>query len=622
MANPEYLAKLREGVQTWDDWRWELKSREGFHPDTNHLNLYKADLKSAKLSGAYLESVNLLDASLSGADLRDANLNGANLDGANLSGANLRGAILANKTDRTYLDQTSPQRELVTGLPPLLRAVPDGEPVAIVGEYIPPGDHPVNQGAPDDHGEVPPQDRKTREEPDAEADNQNVAWIYLITSSTPQKDCCRYLREWAKGVALLPELERQAEQGRAAQSLKYAGVHSPAPLLKAALKEATQKRGGSTDSFKLVDPVPSSKPVIGADLVARLVLTLKRYVVLTESAYVAVALWILLTFVFDNFSVCPLLVFASPTLRCGKSTLMALLSALTPRAIMTSNLTRAVLFRVADVLRPTLLLDEFETYIIGDEIMRGIINGGHMKSQAFVLRSGPGGSAKAFSSWCPKALALIGRPPATIWDRSVVVPIRRKGPKEKVELLRLDRLSELQPLVQDAARWALDNGKQLANAEPLMPTEIKNDRARDNWRPLLAIADALGGDWPALARQAAVELSAIADDGLGQDLGVLLLEDIRVVFNTLQVDRVGTQQLLHDLRAMDARPWKTCTSGRALSPEKLAALLRPFGIHSHKWAEPGVVRKFPNGYLRTDFADAFERYLSPHSAHSPQGNQP
>jgi putative DNA primase/helicase len=528
----------------------------------------------------------------------------------------------SNKTDRTYLDQTSPQRELVTGLPPLLRAVPDGEPVAIVGEYIPPGDHPVNQGAPDDHGEVPPQDRKTREEPDAEADNQNVAWIYLITSSTPQKDCCRYLREWAKGVALLPELERQAEQGRAAQSLKYAGVHSPAPLLKKALKEAMQKRGSSTEGFKLVDPVPSSKPVIGADLVARLVLTLRRYAILTESAYVAVALWILLTFVFDHFSICPLLVLASPTLRCGKSTVMALLSALTPRAIMTSNLTRAVLFRIADVLRPTLLLEEFETYAFGDEIMRGIINGGHMKAQAFVLRAGPGGSAKAFSSWCPKALALIGRPSATIRDRSILIPIRRKSPKEKVEQLRLDRLSEFQPLVQDAARWAIDNGKQLVTAEPWVPPEIKSDRARDNWRPLLAIADALGGEWPALARQAAIELSTIADNDIGEDLKVLLLEDIRVVFDTLQVDRVATAQLLHDLLDMEQRPWRTCNSGRALSPEKLSAMLRQFDIHSHKWAEPGAVRKFPNGYLRTDFADAFERYLSPHSAHSPQGNQP
>jgi hypothetical protein len=267
-------------------------------------------------------------------------------------------------------------------------------------------------------------------------------------------------------------------------------------------------------------------------------------------------------------------------------------------------------------------LDEFETYSIGDENMRGIINGGHTKAQAFVLRAGPGGSAKAFSSWCPKALALIGRPSATIWDRSVVVPIRRKGPKEKVEQLRLDRLSEFQPLVQDAARWALDNGKQLANAEPLMPTEIKSDRAKDNWRPLLAIADALGGEWPALARQAAVELSAIADDGLGQDLGVLLLEDIQVVFNTLHVDRVNTHQLLHDLWAMDERPWRTCNSGRAISPEKLSVLLRPFGIQSKKWAETGPVRTFSRGYLRTDFADAFERYLSPHPAHSPQGNRP
>jgi hypothetical protein len=251
-----------------------------------------------------------------------------------------RGRQMANHPD---IHQPDPQHDTVPRTPPLLRAVPDREPVGIEGEYIPPGEYPVHQDAPDVRDEATPKDRKIPEEPDAKPDNYHVARIYQITPNTPWKDRHRSLREWAQGVALLPELERIAEVGRAVPSLKWAGVHSPSALLKAALKEATQERGGSTDGFKLVDPDPSSDPVVGADLVAKLVLTLKRYAILTESAYVAVALWIVLTFVFDNFSVCPLLVFASPTLRCGKSTLMALLSALTPRAIMTSNLTRAVL---------------------------------------------------------------------------------------------------------------------------------------------------------------------------------------------------------------------------------------------------------------------------------------
>ena len=47
-------------------------------------------------------------------------------------------------------------------------------------------------------------------------------------------------------------------------------------------------------------------------------------------------------------------------------------------------------------------------------------------------------------------------------------------------------------------------------ASPSVPDEL-NDRPADNWDPLLAIADLAGGDWPARARKAAIELSRDAD---------------------------------------------------------------------------------------------------------------
>jgi Protein of unknown function (DUF3631) len=39
-----------------------------------------------------------------------------------------------------------------------------------------------------------------------------------------------------------------------------------------------------------------------------------------------------------------------------------------------------------------------------------------------------------------------------------------------------------------------------------------NDRAEDCWSPLFAIADIAGGNWPDLARKAALALSADTDD--------------------------------------------------------------------------------------------------------------
>jgi hypothetical protein len=53
------------------------------------------------------------------------------------------------------------------------------------------------------------------------------------------------------------------------------------------------------------------------------------------------------------------------------------------------------------------------------------------------------------------------------------------------------------------------------------PTGYDDIRAADNWRPLLAIADEAGGEWPGRARQAALNLAGA--DGAGEEDRSLLL---------------------------------------------------------------------------------------------------
>src|SRR5205814_8931570 len=95
---------------------------------------------------------------------------------------------------------------------------------------------------------------------------------------------------------------------------------------------------------------------------------------------------------------------------------------------------------------------------------------------------------KTFSTWCAKAIALIDRLPNTLQDRSIVIRMRRKQSTEVVERLRLDRLAGLQELCSKCARWVADYSGELALADPAMPAQL-NDRAADNWRPLMAIAE-------------------------------------------------------------------------------------------------------------------------------------
>ena len=68
MANEEHLAKLREGVHVWNEWR------------ENHLEIWP-DLSGAHLNGKYLRWADLSGADLQGAFLLEANLEMANLRG-------------------------------------------------------------------------------------------------------------------------------------------------------------------------------------------------------------------------------------------------------------------------------------------------------------------------------------------------------------------------------------------------------------------------------------------------------------------------------------------------------------------------------------------------------------
>ena len=67
-----------------------------------------------------------------------------------------------------------------------------------------------------------------------------------------------------------------------------------------------------------------------------------------------------------------------------------------------------------------------------------------------------------------------------------------------------------------------------------MPNTIYN-RAADNWRPLLTIADVAGGNWPGRARRAAIQLDREIDDGSSR---VQLLGDLRAAFAGTNTDRV------------------------------------------------------------------------------------
>jgi putative DNA primase/helicase len=403
-------------------------------------------------------------------------------------------------------------------------------------------------------------------------------------------------------------LRRAVVRNAASEILKARGVNSPAALVDAALGTAAPSDAatGQGTVLTLTDPRPWPDPVNGAKLLDEIARIFTRYVVLPEGGADAAALWVLHTYLIFVLYVSPILALTSPQKRCGKSTLLDVLRALVHRAVGASNISAAALFRVIEKLTPTLLIDEADTFLADHEELRGILNAGHTRSTAQVVRTvGDDHEPRIFGTFCPKAIAAIGVLPGTIEDRAIIVRMQRRAPGESIERLRRDHIdAELELLRRMVGRWAADNATVIGDADPDVSTML-NDRAADNWRPLLAIADAAGGDWPARARKAALLLSGEAADD--SDVKVQLLSDLRDIFTERDADKLPSETLVEDLVKLETRPWAEWRrGGKPLTLNGLARLLKLFAIHP-KTVRIGV--QTPKGYDRSDFSDAWERYV-------------
>jgi hypothetical protein len=308
-------------------------------------------------------------------------------------------------------------------------------------------------------------------------------------------------------------------------------------------------RAGRALELPLPDPWPT--PVDGAKLLDDLSQAILRFVFMPREAALAVALWIVHAHASEASMITPRLVITAPEKRCGKTTLLRVIDALVPKALLAANITAAAIFRTVEQARPTLLIDEADTFLRDNEELRGVLNYGHSREGQVVrlVVVGDDYEPRAFSTWCPVAIATIDWLPSTIEDRSIKIVMRRRRRDEHVERFREDRKEQLTAFARMARRWGDDHTDKLRQADPIMADEL-HDRAADNWRPLVAIADATGGDWPRLAREAATVLS---DAGAAEpdSRGTMLLGDIRSAFQIKNTDRLSSDDIVYSLVALE-----------------------------------------------------------------------
>lgn len=416
---------------------------------------------------------------------------------------------------------------------------------------------------------------------------------------------------WVQGSTDLVELVRLAslslieydrKRKAAAKALGITVATLDAEV--AAIRTADNPPEASGTALEFPDIEPHAEPVAGPALLEEIVAALKRHVTFPSDAHaVAVALWSIHAHLLAEAEHTPRLHITAPTKGCGKTVLLNTVAALVPRPLRVEHVTPAALFRVIEEHHPTLMIDEVDTFLKDNEDMRGLLNAGHQPDTRVVRCVGENQEVRGFSVFAATALAGIGEIPATIEDRSITVPLRRRmETDDPVERLRRNR-DHLALVTGMIARWVADNRHNLSG-DPELPDAL-GDRAQDNWRLLVAIADAMSPEVGERARAAAlsIELEKDHDDS---DAALMALADVHALFVAAPTSKtLSSQHLVDGLAELKERPWPRWSRGNPLTAHSLARLLKPFGVKSKQ-----IKKLNGKGYERSPVEEAFRRYCT------------
>jgi putative DNA primase/helicase len=406
-------------------------------------------------------------------------------------------------------------------------------------------------------------------------------------------------------MASLSGLVYQQRRASAAEELGI-GVGQLDKLVKA------EKASVVKPLFTHWEVAPASEPVNPEPLISKIVDRIRSHVVMPSDGALVVALWVALTWVHERAAVhSPILLVTSPEPNSGKSTLLGVISFLVRRSLQSVGITAAPLYRAIEKWQPTIIVDEGDTAFIDNEDLRAAVNSGWTRGQGVIRCDSETNDPRMFSTFCPKAIGMKGRKlPETTMSRAVVIEMARKKAGEQARDFRHIDDSNFAELRSMLARFAGDNAERLREAEPALPKGFENRRAA-NWQLLFAIADLAGIE---LARAARAAAEKVSGDALASSAGTDALRDIKKAFESKGNPESILSRLLVDLLTVDPEG-RWCEWGRDRKPitqKQLAGLLREFRIISTTIHPPGEAHG--KGYRRSDFDEAWQRYLEPEIA--------
>ena len=117
---------------------------------------------------------------------------------------------------------------------------------------------------------------------------------------------------------------------------------------------------------------------------------------------------------------------------------------------------------------------------------------------------------------------------------------------------------------------------------------------RDNWLPLLQIAQLAGVSWTEKCNDAIQELEIKRKVEATAITSNDLLLDLREVLRTFSGSKIGSSALLELLQGLPEGDWHIANNSRTITSKWLAQRLRPYSITPYR-------RRAGNVYMLVDF---------------------
>jgi hypothetical protein len=161
----------------------------------------------------------------------------------------------------------------------------------------------------------------------------------------------------------------------------------------------------------------------------------KDYLILKPDEYHIYTLWIMASWLIDDWDTCPYLLFIAPK-ESGKSQAIILLEHLCYRAVLSISVTPAALFRSIELWKITLLIDEAENQVRMDtesgQALYGCLNGGYKRNSYAIRVEGDNHIPTTYDVFGFKGLASTRIFHPTLESRSIIINMTQGKPKKLI----------------------------------------------------------------------------------------------------------------------------------------------------------------------------------------------